>query len=269
MVFKGATICKPTEFFFNEDSVYYSSNLIAVSDGAGGGGLFAEKWSEYLICNLPRNPLKSFRDLDIWIDSIWENFFNKYEKKAEQLGSLALNKFYEEGSYATLAAIWFDNPNNTYYWMAYGDTTVFVYNQETKILKCSIEKIEDYNSPPFLLSCKDPISPKGFKYGESLMSDNDILFIASDALAHYIILMYMIANIEKFEKELTIAMRYHTKNSLIIQNALKIKNCDFEKRLIKLINSSQIPLNFKRHTYSLYSKKLLSLDDYSFTYLKK
>ena len=37
----------------SEDAVLARNGLIAVSDGAGGGGVFAECWSQYLVDHLP------------------------------------------------------------------------------------------------------------------------------------------------------------------------------------------------------------------------
>ena len=42
---------------FNEDAVKATSEWIAVSDGAGGGGVFADKWSQYLIDHIPDEPI--------------------------------------------------------------------------------------------------------------------------------------------------------------------------------------------------------------------
>ena len=56
----------------NEDAVIARDNLIAVSDGAGGGGLFAERWSAYLLSHLPATPINSAEELAFWIGEIWE-----------------------------------------------------------------------------------------------------------------------------------------------------------------------------------------------------
>ena len=42
---KSISIGKPEEDCVNEDAAIARYNMIAVSDGAGGGGLFAERWS--------------------------------------------------------------------------------------------------------------------------------------------------------------------------------------------------------------------------------
>ena len=57
-----------------------------------------------------------------------------------------LNKFYNEGSCATVAAAWKTNDEECR-WIAYGDSVVFHYN------------------PPRLVSCKDPLEEEGFRSG--------------------------------------------------------------------------------------------------------
>lgn len=102
---RGVSIAKWNDHVANEDSFFSSDTCIAVSDGAGGCGLFADEWSQYLIEQLPKNkPITSFTELDEWVDSIWESFYNEHEEKAKQGDGILLNKFYNEGSCATIAA---------------------------------------------------------------------------------------------------------------------------------------------------------------------
>ena len=118
----------------NEDAALAKPEMIAVSDGAGGGGLFADLWSNYLVEHLPEEPIIDFKSFDAWIDSIWETFYNKCEEVAEAEGGMLLNKFYDEGSFATLVAVWkvSDSACN---WIAYGDSVAFCYNNKTKELQ--------------------------------------------------------------------------------------------------------------------------------------
>ena len=127
MVIFGSSVSKPLDSSINEDSIRKAPGLIAVSDGAGGGGLYAEKWSQYLVENLPEKPILNYMDFCNWLDSIWESFFNNFEKVSREQGSFALRKFYDEGAYATIACLWIDENNHKYYWLTYGDSVVFKY----------------------------------------------------------------------------------------------------------------------------------------------
>lgn len=102
---KSVSIAKPNDHMPNEDAVFCSPQCIAVSDGAGGCGLYANEWSRYLIEHLPKDaPLSSFTELDEWVDGIWEAFYNEHEERAKEGDGILLNKFYNEGSCATIAA---------------------------------------------------------------------------------------------------------------------------------------------------------------------
>ena len=103
---RALSIAKFEEGIVNEDAAIANENVIAVSDGAGGGGVFAERWSQCLVNHLPDKPIKNYKAFDKWIDGIWEPFYNDCEKEAKKIGGLFLNKFYDEGSFATLVAVW-------------------------------------------------------------------------------------------------------------------------------------------------------------------
>ena len=117
------------------------------------------------------------------------------------------------------------------------------------------------------MNCKDPTNEKGFKSGKFDISQNNIVFVTSDALAHYIIMMYEVTHKEKFYEELQEAISAQTKDSNYIKTALSLKKVDFEKDVIaKLLNCKNVA-NYKRHLQSLYKKGLLGHDDYSLAIL--
>ena len=154
---RGVSIAKWNDHVANEDSFFSSDTCIAVSDGAGGCGLFADEWSEYLVKHLPKDkPVISFKELDEWVDGIWETFYNEHEEKAKQGDGILLNKFYNEGSCATIAAAWKIH-EKVAKWMAYGDSVVFHYSFQTGVLEYSFTKLADFSNPPRLVSCKDPL----------------------------------------------------------------------------------------------------------------
>lgn len=245
----------------NEDAVKATPEWIAVSDGAGGGGVFADKWSNYLVEHLTDEPITSFEAFDKWIESIWEPFYNECEAKAQKEGGMLLNKFYDEGSFATLVAVWKDG-----HWMSYGDSVAFCYNRKTGQLDYSFGRIVDFNNPPYLVNCKDPINENGFKSGKFEIKSDSIVFAASDALAHYILMMYEASNKDLFSEELLEATDAQTKNSNFVRTAMALKHKDFEQRLTKLLELKHKGL-FKEHLRKLYRDGLIGLDDYSLAIL--
>lgn len=254
-----------------EDYSMSKTNIAAVADGAGGVGLFADKWSEYLINNLPEKPLGSFEEFDKWIDSIWEEFYKKYEQLAKMQGALELDKFYDEGSYSTLAAIW-KVDDSTYQWVTYGDSVAFCYHFDTNILQFSFEHIADFARPPYLINCKDPLERDGYKTGYFNPSGDAFLFVATDALSHYIMMIYMLMNANKYSSELESLSVPSNRNYNLFAVSSVLKSNDIIKLFEKIIykgnwKSLTNSLTFRNHLVSLYRKGLIACDDYSISAL--
>lgn len=255
---RAISIAKFEEGITNEDAAIARKDVIAVSDGAGGGGVFAERWSHYLVNHLPEDAITNYESFDKWIDGIWEPFYNECETKAKVIGGMFLNKFYDEGSFATLAAVWKNGK-----WISYGDSVAFCYNQKSKDLQCSFTRLADFNNPPYLINCKDPLDEKGFRRGQFAIDDDCVIMAASDTLAHYILMMYEVSHKDRFSEELQEAINAQTKNSNFIKTAMAIEGLDFEKDVIcKLLNCSTWPI-LQSHIKGLKKKGLIGHDDYS------
>lgn len=255
---RAISLTKFEEGVTNEDAAIAKENLIAVSDGAGGGGVFADRWSQYLVEQLPNNPITDYESFDKWIDGIWEPFYNECEVKAKSFGGMFLNKFYDEGSFATLVAVWTDGQ-----WMSYGDSVAFCYNEKTGELQHSFTCLSDFNNPPYLINCKDPLDEKGFRCGKFKLSKDCIIFTASDTLAHYILMMYEVAHIDKYAEELERAISAQTKNSNFIKTAMALTSIDFEKEVIKKLVYCYRDFLLRNHIKGLRKKGLIGHDDYS------
>ena len=255
---RAISLAKFEEGIVNEDAAIERKEVIAVSDGAGGGGVFVERWSQYLVAHLPEKPIKNYKAFDKWIDSIWEPFYNECEDEAKKIGGLFLNKFYDEGSFATLVAVWKNG-----LWICYGDSVAFCYNKKTGELQHSFTRLTDFNNPPYLINCKDPLNEDGFRSGKFKVDKNCIVFAASDTLAHYILMMYEVANKEKYADELKEAINAQTKNSNFIKTAMTLEGVDFVKIVIvKLQNCYTRPI-LQSHIKGLKKKGLIGHDDYS------
>ena len=254
---KILSIAKLGENLVNEDAGIVKVSFIAVSDGAGGGGVFADRWSKYLVEHLPDMPIADFATFDGWIDSIWEPFYNACEAEAQKEGGMILNKFYDEGSFATLVAVW-----NTGQWVSYGDSVAFCYDRDNGRFQHSFGRLVDFNNPPYLINCKDPLNEQGFKSGQFDIQPGSIVFVASDALAHYILMMYEVAHKEEFESELQEAINAQTKDSNFIKTCMSQRKIDFED-VIKKLPMSNNAGNFRKHLESLRKKGLIAHDDYT------
>lgn len=255
---RAISLAKFEEGIVNEDAAIARKDVIAVSDGAGGGGVFAERWSHYLVNHLPDKPITNYKVFDKWIDGIWEPFYNECEEEAKNIGGLFQNKFYDEGSFATLVAVW-ENGR----WISYGDSVAFCYNKKTGELRHTFGRIVEFNNPPFLVNCKDPTDKKGFKCGKLDISEDCIVFAASDTLAHYILMMYEIAHKDKFEGELQEAIEAQTKDSNFIKTAMRLRKIDFDKDVIRKLENCKHPQQLKSHIECLKRWGFIGHDDYS------
>ena len=256
------SLTKFEEGIVNEDAAIAKEELIAVSDGAGGGGVFAEMWSKYLVDKLPDEAIADYQAFDAWIDGIWELFYNVYEEIAKEEGGLFLNKFYDEGSFATLVAVWKDGR-----WISYGDSVAFCYDRETGELQHTFGHIVDFNNPPYLINCKDPSDEKGFNCGRFKINENCMVFAASDALAHYILMMYELAHRDRFTEELQEAIDVQTKNSNLINSAMHLRKLNFAKDVIQKLENCKYPQQLKAHVERLRRLGYIALDDYSLAIL--
>lgn len=259
---KAISLAKFEEGIVNEDAAIAKENVIAVSDGAGGGGVFAERWSVYLVNHLPDKPIKNFKAFDKWIDNIWEPFYNECEEEAKKIGGLFLNKFYDEGSFATLVAVWKDGA-----WISYGDSVAFCYNKKTGELQYSFTRLADFNNPPYLINCKDPLDENGFRCGKFKATKDCLFFATSDTLAHYILMMYELANKDEYAGELQVAIDAQTKNSNFIKSAMRLRNRDFAKDVVQKLENCKYPNLLKAHIERLKRWGFIGHDDYSIAIL--
>ena len=255
---RAISLAKFEEGITNEDAAIARMGVITVSDGAGGGGVFADCWSRYLVERLPDEPIESFEAFDKWIDCIWESFYNNCEEEAKKIGGLFLNKFYDEGSFATLVAVWKDGT-----WISYGDSVAFCYNKKTGKLQHSFTRLSDFNNPPYLINCKDPLDKKGFRTGKYIVDDDCIVFAASDTLAHYILMMYEVSHRDWYEEEIIDAVDAQTKNSNFLKSAMRLRKIDFAKDVIQKLENCKYPKQLKLHIERLKRWGFIGHDDYS------
>ncbi len=91
-----------------------------------------------------------------------------------------------------------------------------------------------------------------------------MVFVASDALAHHILMMYEAVNRDRYGDELKEVMASHAKNGQWVKNALEIRKIYwYDKVLEKLLNTMGTPQSFGDYIAALRRKKLIAHDDYS------
>jgi len=257
---RGKSISKFEDNVLNEDSFSILQNRIAVSDGAGGGGVFAERWSSFLTSHLPFEPIADFTSFDKWIDGIWEGFYNEQEKDAKKIGGLFLNKFYDEGSFATLVAAWGEGP--TINWIVYGDSVIFRYGRKTGELRSSFQKYSDFAKAPSLINWKDPCDSSALKIGKFDIDDDSVILLASDTLSQFIIMMYLYCNGGR-EELLEVANGYSKMSNQVKCILASNFAIDFYSNVLNPLCRSVCYGYFPSYLKKLYLSGFLGYDDYT------
>lgn len=265
------TLKKFTDTIPNEDSCQVRNDMIAISDGAGGCGVFASDWSKYLVDNIANRPndepIVGFEQLDAWVGEIWEQFYNDHEAMAKQYDGIFQSKFYQEGSYATLAVVW-QTGCDICHWITYGDSVVFHYSKSQRKFEHSFTKLADFSKPPYLISCKDSLQEEGFRTGDFVLYDDSVLFAASDALSHYILMMYYVTHPDEFKDELDELLQSHTTDASMVSIAQKDNTETFDTIIGQLQDISHNQEDFDKHVKELHKRGVLDIDDYTLAFLK-
>lgn len=225
--------------------------------------MFADEWSRYLIEHLPKDkPIASFQELDKWVDGIWEPFYDEHEKRAQEGDGILLNKYYNEGSCATIAAAWMTGDKKCK-WMAYGDSVVFHYSHQTGILEHSFTRLSNFSNPPMLVSSKDPLEEEGFRCGDFCLDESSVVFVASDALAHYILMMYELSRSKDFGEELAEEYLKPSGNSQLLKTAETMR-LDFEREVLRpLLEATSSHAEFEQHLRGLFAQGVVDMDDFT------
>lgn len=174
----------------NEDNIR-KKNPFCVADGAGSG-IFSGEWSAWLCKKLPGKPIKSAAQMDQWIDTIWEEFYDRYRLEAAK-NELAQTFLYH-GSFSTLAAVWMPPfAKQKCSITSYGDSVVMIFDLRTeKMIYCSIKKLDQFLDSPSLVNWNQRINKNNFEYHEMVLPSRFLILIASDALAQYLLFSYFL-----------------------------------------------------------------------------
>lgn len=265
------TLKKFTDNIPNEDNCCVSDDMIVISDGAGGCGVFASDWSKYLAENLfvrsTDSPIINVDDLDNWIGEIWENFYNEHELKAQEYDGIFQSKFYGEGSYATLAAVW-RTGQDLCHWITYGDSVVFHYQKSTGKLEYSFTKLADFSKAPYLIGFKEELHREGFNSGDWILDEDSVVFAASDALSHYILMMYYINHSNDYQQELDDIMKSHDSDAQMLSLAKSDGSVSFDMLICKLQDIVKDQNRFDNFVKELYQRGVMDIDDFTLAILK-
>jgi hypothetical protein len=203
---QGRSVVKPrNDSFASGDQLLWRQNedrlrltrtpdglLAAVSDGAGGAGLFCGPWAETLVTRLPKTPITSMKALNQWMDGFCLNFRADHAALSKATPARH-SKFIREGSFATLVAGWlaYRRGRVMLQWLGYGDSQLMVFDRTGRqpVLAASYPAtLSALDRAPFLLNWKDMPREASLHGGEMVLPDRATVVLASDGIGQYLLL---------------------------------------------------------------------------------
>lgn len=249
-----------TDLSNNEAGIYRA----ALSDGAGGVGVFCGEWAKHLVSHCPSLPLATLDALDNWITVIYEPFYEQWKKVVEEERTFLKDKFYLQGSAATLVAFWLDTQQSTdvfkIHLLSYGDSFYYLRQGEQVQLPPQRSSIEQYQQNPCLLNWKDEKSPeKGFSYRcYDLAKDQAFrLILCSDAVGQCLLSHYQ----KQDDNIIALSQGVYAYNQ-------QLSNClnspySVEVLIENMQTAMHSAVTFQDFCHSLYQQNYLLRDDYS------
>lgn len=243
----------------NEDSFAIHDNFYVLSDGAGGLGMFAKEWADTLTHNLKH--FTDFNTLETEIHQLKIQFYEKQENFLEHHREYFADKFFTEGSAATLVLA--GCIENSIHLISYGDSGVFAYNKQTKSLTTNLNA-DILSSYPELINCiSSNIHSNKWYHKVLCLAKVDYLILASDAVAQYLRLVYAVNHNEKDFLEQLYSLK--TAISSKVEFFLKHKAvlpC-FDELIQRCIHALASSDTFEQFCKELHEKQFLDYDDYT------
>ena len=100
------------------------------------------------------------------------------------------------------------------------------------------------------------------------MDESSVVFAASDALSHYIMMMYELSKSKEYGEELAEEYLKASGNSQLLKTAETMK-FDFGKDVLQsLLDATSSNSRFELYLKELNSKGILDMDDFTLVYFK-
>ncbi|RAR73854.1 hypothetical protein [Flavobacterium aciduliphilum] len=178
----------------NEDAVLYKESKegfkLAVSDGAGGAGIYCKTWADFLVNCQPEIPFENESIIQDWFLQNSKKFYKTNIDLINNSDPFIIEKFIKDGSYATLLYVWWNSKTKLLSYTGIGDTTMFIFRKKNNdyipILITPIDKQKTLDDFPKLLNWNKKLNYDLSRSEIELKSD-DILIISTDSIARWII----------------------------------------------------------------------------------
>jgi hypothetical protein len=256
----------------NEDAlrIFENSNfnLFAMSDGAGGAGIYCKEWANYIVENQPEFPILSNEEANIWFQKISKSFYEFIKPIVNYDNIFIGERFDSEGSYATLLYVWVSKTEKKYFLSGIGDTTLFHFKKTNDDYSISliepISKQSSLDDNPCLINWQKPTE-------NSLLSkcieyeNGDTMIICTDSLSRRII--YQLLLINQFETEQCLSEKINKTYRRDFLEHLKINQRVFKMNEFVAYLRNLIGMNSKSFRSELtkwVERNELEKDDYSF-----
>ena len=143
------------------------------------------------------------------------------------------------------------------------------YSRRRGTLSHSFGTLRDFSLPPYLINCKDELRPEGFRSGYFAVEPGDYVFVTSDALAQYIVMMHLLTDRQTHQEEITQLLATGLRQSNYLRRALELPAIDLWRDVLRpLLSCATTPRHFARHIDCLLRQGLLAPDDYSIVWSK-
>lgn len=183
----------------NEDAIAIQENddfqLIAISDGAGGVGIFCKEWANHLVINQPPYPVPDLSAGKEWFLKLSKSFYESQIKLLNLNDPFVREKFHEEGSYATMLYCWFSVKEKQLFYSGIGDTILFYFQkingQYCVKLIFPTDNLNTLTDHPQLLNWSKEMN-YDLSSNSILFNNGDKVLLCSDSFARWIIINLLI-----------------------------------------------------------------------------
>ena len=259
-----------------EDRFVLTDNAMAVSDGAGGVGLYCGAWAEMLVNNLPNKALHSSNEIDKWIGTFWK----KFQLAGKELAGddfTKYSKFVQEGSFATLSGIWLSERETEeeeeeeeeekvidLEWLVYGDSPFLLFDEDDNLITTSHSSLTELEQDPYLLNWKDLADGSKVKADKLEISKKTTVVLASDAIGEFVLFRNLLTNSQQhplLEELLQLAETGIGRVAELARKHTHHRSYQYGDKLEDLVEILNNQESFEDFVQTQYKKNLLANDD--------